>query len=137
MKKRSALSPIGIALAIVMLLGVLMIISAPVIVENSKKSQEETQVPPPAYNEENVRYNNAESMNDRISEYEAQVRYLESRISDLEAVQQQNQNSETRSSKRFNCTLESALDADGETIQLNRENYNNPSTQYVFVCSKK
>lgn len=137
MKKRSALSPIGIALAIVMLLGVLMIISAPVIVENSKKSQEEAQVPPPAYNEGNVRYNNEENMNDRISEYEAQVRYLESRISDLEAVQQQRQNSEGRNSKRYNCTLESALDADGETIQLNRENYNNPSTQYVFVCSKK
>jgi TolA-binding protein len=137
MNKRPGLSPIGIAIAIVMLLGLLMIISAPVIVENNSKDRGEYQVERNYDKRESRDHSYEEQRFSDMSEYQAQIQYLESRISDLEGKINKRDNSNSSDIRGYNCSLESALDSDGEAVELTRENYNNPNIRYVFVCSKK
>ncbi len=141
MKKQPALSPIGIAIAIVMLLALLMIVSAPVIVDNTKKDSGKSHV---NYNQERIYQENyererhdIESLRNEMSEtYKSQIQYLESKISNMELQMQQLTDSSQAGRRKYFCTLEGALDSNGENVQITKEVQQNPNTKYIFVCGK-
>ncbi len=137
MYKKNGMSGIGYAIVLVIVLGVIMIASAPMLVDknNVEAPQEKTAaVPEPKrqiHEESNFDYeqirHQIENLEDRLS----------SRISNLEMSQQQNKNKSPNSSlqNKYICSLEGSLDEEGNVIPLNEPNPDNQRNQkIVFVC---
>lgn len=127
MRKKFAMSAMGYGIVSVIVLGIIMIISAPMIVNNSKR--EKTQTPnenienidpqPPANTSNNFDYSELQNLEERLN---ARIDSLETR---------QNSQPAPSSSNNYLCTMEGALDASGEVIPLESPNR---TDKIVFVC---
>lgn len=160
MQKRNAMSNMGYAIIFVIVLGVIMIISAPMIIDsykvgNKDNSQNLAENPSENQNidERNVRDNYNENVTERdIVDMTNKIRRLErdfdSRIRELEANQkeglsnnssEQIQGNESGMSDKFVCTIEGNLDAEGNLIPLDSKSamQSGRKQKIVFVCDYK
>lgn len=146
MKNKKAMSTIGYAIVSVIILGVIMIISAPMIIDSNKNKNNPNN---PPNQEESSNYEPYSSDNSNINVVEEMQNIesrLNSRISDIEARQnnqpQQNysnnysSNNNSEITNKYICTMEGTLDKDNNVIPLNSQQ---PSTslqnqKIVFVC---
>lgn len=162
MQKRNAMSNMGYAIISVIVLGVIMIISTPMIIDsykvgnkdNSQNPSEESQ----NIDERRVRdredYNNSiGNVTERdILDMSNKIRRIESdfdlRIRELERNQRealgnnssgQTQGSEREMSDKFVCTIEGNLDAEGNIIPLDSKSVmqSGRKQKIVFVCDYK
>lgn len=130
MKRRLAMSAMGYGIVFVIILGIIMIVSAPMLVNNTKKENNQS-------TNENISENDADNVrgsreNFDNSELQNLEQRLTARIENLENRQNSQQSSSSSSStNKFVCTMEGALDASGEVIPLETPNR---SDKIVFVC---
>ena len=114
MKRQSAISPLGYSIAIVIVLGLVMILSAPLIVQNNITKNIKTET----ISEENS-YN--ERYNDDISD-----RRLDDRVGPLENKSRR----QTKINDKYVCKIEGGLE-DGIIVPINP---NNPPAKFIFSC---
>lgn len=145
MSKKRAMSTMGYAIALVIILGVVMIISAPMMIDKYKKgnnsqydnyvqnSEDQSKYLPNnrAENQENTRENSDELFN--------QLRIMEDRINTrleyLESRQNQNSGSSQSSSDKYVCEIEGNVDADGNVTPIDNMSMNEVrKRKIVFVC---
>lgn len=137
--KRLALSPIGIAIAIVCLLALVMIFSAPMVVDKYKNDEGGSQnIQNPSNADSAVRVlsnseltDRIEQLNNRIEDIDRQSRNLEQNINNQ--INQRN----PANANSYNCSIEGVVDANGEMIPASQVKSTTPDTKYVFVCSKQ
>lgn len=140
MKYKKAMSNMGYAIVCVIILGIIMIISAPMIIDRTKNKEANSQ----PNQEENRDYDQYASDNrsvDIVAEMQNIESRLNSRISDIEARQnnQSQQNYSNGSSSpitnKYVCSMEGTLDNDNNVIPLNTQQPENLQNQkIVFVC---
>lgn len=106
MNRKLAMSALGYAIVIVILLGVGMIISAPMMVEKYKVEDN-----PQSHQTQNGGYSELDELEQRLN----------NRISRLEKVQ----------TDRYVCTIEGNLDDEGNLVPVDSVN---ASERFVFVC---
>ena len=145
MSKKRAMSTMGYAIVLVIILGVVMIISAPMMIDKYKKgnnsqydnyvqnSEDQSKYLPNnrAENQENTRENSDELFN--------QLRIMEDRINTrieyLESRQNQNSGSSQSSSDKYVCEIEGNVDADGNVTPIDNMSMNEVrKRKIVFVC---
>ncbi len=154
MIKKNAMSNIGYAIVLVIILGVVMIISTPMLANKYNKNPNESVTNEPDINRSddyeterrntrNNSYDNGQMVNlmDEMRRIEVS---LDSRINDLESrqrefqenVQRNPQNNQSSISDKFICSIEGNLDAAGNFVPID----NNTAMQdakkqkFVFVC---
>lgn len=153
LSKKSAMSTMGYAIVFVIVLGVIMIVSAPMLMSKYKGDKNSTN-DDRNYNEErysdkeNSRYDDARDRdgehykdsdsNNDSSEVVNQLRMLEdrmnSRINSLEARQSQSQSGQIASDK-YVCSIEGNVDADGNVTPIDGMNLEDVKRKkIVFVC---
>lgn len=113
MKKKSAMSAMGYAIVSVIILGIVMIVSAPMLVPNVK---EEEKQPEPVREYQND-YSELKMLEERLT----------SRIADLER-RQVNQNNAT---DKYICSIEGKLSESGDVVPFDSPEGNE---KIVFVC---
>ena len=139
--KRTGLSTMGYAIVLVIILGVVMIISAPMMADkynNDKKEQEQQQDNSDTELSETRDYyeNTLINITDEIHNIENR---LTSRIDDLEMRQNQMQQStsappsEPVVSDKYICVIEGVKNEYGNTVPLNPD-MDISSQRIVFVC---
>ena len=145
MSKKRAMSTMGYAIVLVIILGVVMIISAPMMIDKYKKgnnsqydnyvqsSEDQSKYLPNnrVENQENIRENSDELFN--------QLRIMEDRINTrleyLESRQNQNSGSSQSSSDKYVCEIEGNVDADGNVTPIDNMSMNEVrKRKIVFVC---
>lgn len=129
MKKRLAMSAMGYGIVSVIILGIIMIISAPMLVNNTKKEKAQT----PNENIERVNPENPDyaGRGYEPSELQNLEERLNARIENLENRQSSQPTSTETSTNKYICTMEGSLDASGEVIPLETPNR---TDKIVFVC---
>lgn len=150
--KKSAMSTMGYAIVLVIILGVVMIISAPMLM-NKYKGDKNSANNDKNYNEERYsdgsdsrqdydkerdmeRYNNDNNINS--TEVVEQLRLLEdrmnSRMNNLEAKQSQRPSGQI-ASDRYVCSIEGNVDNDGNVTPIDGMNLEDVKRKkIVFVC---
>ena len=146
MKNKKAMSTIGYAIICVIILGIIMIISAPMIIDSNKNKNNPNNPPNQEENSDYEPYSSDNSNINVVEEMQNIESRLNSRISDIEARQnnqpQQNysnnysSNNNSEITNKYICTMEGTLDKDNNVIPLNSQQ---PSTslqnqKIVFVC---
>lgn len=116
MSKKSAMSPMGYAIVSMIVLGIVMIFSAPMFVTNVK----EENLSKPVKNSER------EKINRDVSELRLLEERLTSRIDDLERRQ-----SDRQSSNKYVCSIEGKLDESGDVVPIGGSE---KGEKIVFVC---
>ena len=152
MGKKIAMSALGYAIVLVIILGVVMIISAPMMADKFKnkehnKQQDSISDDTRSSSERDEYYDSSSSRpvkDDRGgSDYLFnEVRNIERRINDridnLELRQREMQNKQTNSasvSNKYVCTIEGSLDANNNVVPLDAQNSADIKSQkFVFVC---
>lgn len=119
MNRKSAMSNMGYAIVSVIVLGIIMIISAPMFVTSAKKEQPE---PISNYEREEIRSDDSEL---RLLEER-----LTSRIDDLERRQSDARNNSSTSNK-YVCSIEGKVDENGDVVPLDDSER---GEKIVFVC---
>ncbi len=119
MNKKSAMSAMGYAIVAVIVLGIIMIVSAPMLVTNVK--DEKKSEPEVNYEREVVPQDN--------SELRAMEERLSSRIDDLERRQANRQ--ENTVTDEFVCSIEGKLDDIGDGVPVD---IYDKTSKIVFVC---
>lgn len=160
MQKRNAMSNMGYAIISVIVLGVIMIISTPMIIDSYKVGNKDNSQNPSDYQnreERHVRgrddYNSDINVTERdMFDLTEKIRNIEvefeGRISELERNQRemagnnsskQSQSSEKEISDKFVCTIEGNLDAEGNLIPLDSKSVmkSDKKQKIVFVCDYK
>lgn len=116
MNKKSAMSAMGYAIVSVIILGIVMIVSAPMLVNNVK--EEKPQEPQMNYEkEETSSYSELRSIEERLS---SRIDNLERRQSDANVV-----------TDKYVCSIEGKLDENGEVVPVDSPNR---FDKFVFVC---
>lgn len=147
-KSRLALSPMGIAIAIIILLALVMIISTPMIVDSSSKKAENknneinttaTQPPITVPTQPTPEQQTADQQTAQYQQLQNQLHYLELRISNLESYSQKNNTSSSQptTTNQYNCTIEGVVDENGNTVPFSKARPATADTKYVFVCGRK
>ena len=144
MKKKYGMSSIGYAIVTVILVGVLMIISAPMIIDtyktDNKNSGEISKLPKPndTNNSENNDLNNNEKY---MIDLAQKIRNLEDQMNvRISALEQKNNNvsppnTNNTVSDRYVCSIEGTLSESGDVIPLSQNDNSNIETKkIVFVC---
>ena len=138
MKNKKAMSTIGYAIVCVIILGIIMIISAPMIIDSNKNKQDVDSQPT---REESHDSEPMPDNQDIVSEMQNIESRLNSRINDIEARQsnqpQQNySNSSASVTNKYVCSMEGTLDRDNNVIPLNSQqpSANLQNQKIVFVC---
>lgn len=153
MGKKLAMSALGYAIILVIILGVVMIISAPMmadkfknkehnnlqesISDNSRRNPERDEVYDSSSSRpvKDYRGGGSESFYDEMRNIE---RRMNSRIDNLEMRQrdiQNYQNNKTSVSNKYVCTIEGTLDASNNVVPLDGQNSSDIKSQkLVFVC---
>ena len=110
MNGKSAMSGMGFAIAIVIMLGIVMIFSAPAMLDGNKEpaKEEKTVVP-----------------NQNVSELQELENRLNARIENLE------RNQSDGVSNRYICKIEGNVDENGTIVPINN---NNNYSKFVFIC---
>lgn len=161
MQKRNAMSNMGYAIISVIVLGVIMIISTPMIIDSYKVGNKDNPQNPSDYQNREERhfrdrndYNNSVgNVTERdVLDMRNKIRRIEidfdSRIRELELNQREalsnNSSEQTQSSKgeisdKFVCTIEGNLDAEGNLIPLDSKSVmkSDKKQKIVFVCDYK
>lgn len=137
LNKKSAMSTMGYAIVLVIILGIVMILSAPMMMGKYKGDKK------------NIDNNQEQNYDERVNDYQSsssdgdvavELRNLESRInsriSDLEARQAQNTSVQNQNvSDKFICSLEGNVDADGNVISIEGKSMDEVKrSKMVFVC---
>ena len=145
MSKKRAMSTMGYAIVLVIILGVVMIISAPMMINKYKKgnnsqydnyvqsSEDQSKYLP------NNRVENQENTRENSDELFNQLRIMEDRINTrleyLESRQNQNSDSSQSSSDKYVCEIEGNVDADGNVTPIDNMSMNEVrKRKIVFVC---
>ncbi|MFR1672898.1 MAG: hypothetical protein ACLSWI_08150 [Candidatus Gastranaerophilaceae bacterium] len=157
LNKRKALSTMGFAIIFVIILGVVMIISAPMMADKYKDKTPKVSEPQPEDlsgmntnevppNLEHPRYMNDTNVNQR---YEDRYMDIENRIMSQvdykirEAMRNfVPQSSDSSVSDKYVCTIEGYMDEEGNVIPINSGNTSDRADQakvsyerkFVFVC---
>ena len=152
MGKKYAMSALGYAIVLVIILGVVMIISAPMMADKFKNKEHN--------NQQDSISDDTRSSSERDEYYDSSssrpvkddrggsdylfnvVRNIERRINDridnLELRQREMQNKQTNSasvSNKYVCTIEGSLDANNNVVPLDAQNSADIKSQkFVFVC---
>lgn len=145
MSKKRAMSTLGYAIVLVIILGVVMIISAPMMIDKYKKGNN-SQYDNYVQNSEdqskylpNNRVENQENTRENSDELFNQLRIMEDRINTrleyLESRQNQNSGSSQSSSDKYVCEIEGNVDADGNVTPIDNMSMNEVrKRKIVFVC---
>ncbi len=151
MNKRCGMSAIGYAIATVILIGIVMIFSAPMIVDSynmdsGKKNNKNNNITPaaPAPAPQHYPVNNSSANQDYMNVAQ-EIRNLEERltmrISDLEQKQANNdrmQSQESDVTDKYVCSIEGLLAENGDVVPLNDSHIENTTAKkFVFVCEYK
>lgn len=162
MQKKYAMSNMGYAIVLIIILGVFMIISAPMIVDNYKNDNKNNQNTENSYernrnNDYDARverrarerrrenYNNEAQMVNLMDEIRGIERRFDSRLNELEARQREIQENPRESSEnetvsdKFVCSIEGYLESDGHFVSA-KETASTPdlkTTKLMFVCEYK
>ncbi len=120
MGKKFAMSVMGYAIVTVIILGIVMIASAPMLVNNTKEKKVS----------EPVQRSEERTVSENSSDLRRVEEYLLSRIDELERRQSSNNESNTVRDK-YVCTIEGTLDDDGNVVP--RETFEQ-TDKIVFVC---
>ena len=152
MGKKIAMSALGYAIVLVIILGVVMIISAPMMADKFKNKEHN--------NQQDSISDDTRSSSERDEYYDSsssrpvkddrggsdylfiEVRIIErsinDRIDNLELRQREMQNKQTNSasvSNKYVCTIEGSLDANNNVVPLDAQNSADIKSQkFVFVC---
>ncbi len=124
LNSKKALSPIGIAIAIVCLLGVVMVVTAPMIAD--KYSPNGASAPQRAQVNIYDLQERVDGLASRVQAAEDKARMLENEIRNNSSIQ-----------NSYSCTMEGVVDAEGNFTALSAANSSNAETRYVFVCAKR
>lgn len=119
MNKKSAMSAMGYAIISIIILGVVMIISAPMLVNNVKEDKSQSDFK--SFEREEISNDNAE-----VRELENR---LTARIDDLERRQANAQRDNLRD--KYVCTIEGNLDENGNIVPTDSLY---KTEKFVFVC---
>lgn len=119
MERKSAMSPMGYAIATIILVGVGMIISAPMIIEKNSGG---------THPQPNQEYENREYSSSNDYEIREMERRLNARIDSLES------NGGRTYSDKYICSIEGGLDDGGVVVPIDP---NNPPAKFVFSCEYK
>lgn len=152
MRKKFAMSALGYAIVLVIILGVVMIISAPMMADKLKDKspndreenvsddyRENRSEPQEYYNNSSSRPVKSSSGNESDYLYE-EVRNIERRMSvridNIDNKLRDLQNSGSNSvSDKYVCTIEGSLDANNNVVPLDAQSSSDIKTQkFVFVC---
>ena len=141
MTKRKALSTMGYAIVLVIILGIVMIISAPMMMNNIKKGKNFDQ---------NDNYSSRRDRDDRekfdeqkdyrsSDDVSMQLRMIEermnARLDSMEARQVQNPTSTQSVSDKYVCEIEGNVDADGNVTPIDNMSMDEvKKRKIVFVC---
>lgn len=143
LNKKSAMSTMGYAIVLVIILGIVMILSAPMMMGKYKDDKKNID------NNQEQNYDDRQNFDERVNDYQSsssdgdvavELRNLESRInsriSDLEARQAQNTSVQNQNvSDKFICSLEGNVDADGNVISIEGKSMDEVKRgKMVFVC---
>lgn len=143
LNKKSAMSTMGYAIVLVIILGIGMIFSAPMMMGKYKGDKKNID------NNQEQNYDGRQNYDERVNDYQSsssdgdvavELRNLESRInsriSDLEARQAQNTSVQNQNvSDKFICSLEGNVDADGNVISIEGKSMDEVKrSKIVFVC---
>lgn len=143
LNKKSAMSTMGYAIVLVIILGIGMIFSAPMMMGKYKGDKKNID------NNQEQNYDGRQNYDERVNDYQSsssdgdvavELRNLESRInsriSDLEARQAQNTSVQNQNvSDKFICSLEGNVDADGNVISIEGKSMDEVKrSKMVFVC---
>lgn len=143
LNKKSAMSTMGYAIVLVIILGIVMILSAPMMMGKYKGDKKNID------NNQEQNYDDRQNFDERVNDYQSsssdgdvavELRNLESRInsriSDLEARQAQNTSVQNQNvSDKFICSLEGNVDADGNVISIEGKSMDEVKrSKMVFVC---
>lgn len=143
LNKKSAMSTMGYAIVLVIILGIGMILSAPMMMGKYKGDKKNID------NNQEQNYDGRQNYDERVKDYQSsssdgdvaiELRNLESRInsriSDLEARQAQNTSVQNQNvSDKFICSLEGNVDADGNVISIEGKSMDEVKrSKMVFVC---
>ncbi len=143
LNKKSAMSTMGYAIVLVIILGIVMILSAPMMMGKYKGDKKNID------NNQEQNYDGRQNYDERVNDYQSsssdgdvavELRNLESRInsriSDLEARQAQNTSVQNQNvSDKFICSLEGNVDADGNVISIEGKSMDEVKRgKMVFVC---
>lgn len=143
LNKKSAMSTMGYAIVLVIILGIVMILSAPMMMGKYKGDKKNID------NNQEENYDGRQNYDGRVNDYQSsssdgdvavELRNLESRInsriSDLEARQAQNTSVQNQNvSDKFICSLEGNVDADGNVISIEGKSMDEVKrSKMVFVC---
>lgn len=143
LNKKSAMSTMGYAIVLVIILGIVMILSAPMMMGKYKGDKKNID------NNQEQNYDGRQNYDERVNDYQSgssdgdvavELRNLESRInsriSDLEARQAQNTSVQNQNvSDKFICSLEGNVDADGNVISIEGKSMDEVKrSKMVFVC---
>lgn len=152
MRKKFAMSALGYAIVLVIILGVVMIISAPMMADKLKDKspndreenvsddyRENRSEPQEYYNNSSSRPVKSSGGNESDYLYE-EVRNIERRMSvridNIDNKLRDLQNSSSNSvSDKYVCTIEGSLDANNNVVPLDAQSSSDIKTQkFVFVC---
>lgn len=151
MNKKFAMSVLGYAIVLVIILGVVMIISAPMMADKFKnkgeepsktqsdiehsRSADERDYQDKSYSEED--YSNTRNVSEDIYE---EVRILERRVNakvdSLDARQREmfeKMNNTSSVSNKYVCTIEGSLDANNNVVPIDNST-DIRNQKFVFVC---
>ena len=143
LNKKIAMSTMGYAIVLVIILGIVMILSAPMMMGKYKGDKKNID------NNQEQNYDDRQNYDERVNDYQSsssdgdvavELRNLESRInsriSDLEARQAQNTSVQNQNvSDKFICSLEGNVDADGNVISIEGKSMDEVKrSKMVFVC---
>ena len=150
MNKRYGMSAMGYAIATVILIGVVMIFSTPMIVDsyNTSNTKKKNNIPPavshtpvnppPVHNYTRDNNSNNQDYINITQEIRNVEERLSMRISDIEqkqAASNQPNASETAVSDKYVCSIEGLLAENGDVIPLNDSRAESISAKkFVFLC---
>ena len=142
--KKRAMSNLGYAIVLVIILGIVMIVSAPMLVNKQKAKfsnpnnnyqenrdySEPSAVPDANYSENNE---NSSTSSDELRAFEDRIN---SRLNDIEIRQQQNQSSNSKTiSNKYVCSIEGMVDANNNVVSVEGQSSEDLKKQkIVFVC---
>lgn len=115
MNKKFGMSGMGFAITIVIIIGLVMIISAPSFVDNSSKNENISQT---------------DDLKIKLQDFENQVNERLNNIETNSSNQSGNNYSQSISNK-YICTIEGNLDENGNVVKVDSHN---GLTKFVFVC---
>lgn len=124
MNRKSALSTIGYAIVLVIILGVVMIISAPMMADKYKDK--------PVKNDINKNVDTNQINIDELNQIQETENRINSRLSSIEQRQNEIENSNNISDK-YICSIEGTVDEQGSIIEINSQS-DVKNQKIVFVC---